>query len=79
MLHPVIDGVAEFLLAPEVTLGSLDGDVPKQELDLVQFAAGQVAESCAGAAPMPARDAASGTTSHSTFGVIPLPRLGRPC
>ena len=30
--HPVVNGVAEFLLASEVTLGSLDGDVPKQEL-----------------------------------------------
>jgi hypothetical protein len=42
--HPVIDCVAELLLAPEeVALRGLDGYMPKQELDLIQFAAGEVA------------------------------------
>lgn len=51
--HPVIDGVAQLLLASEVALGGLDRDVPEQELDLIQFAAGQVAEPRASAADMP--------------------------
>jgi len=41
--HPVVDGVAELLLAAEVSLRGLDGDMPEQELDLIEFAAGQVA------------------------------------
>jgi hypothetical protein len=37
---PVVDGAAQLLLAPEVTLGGLDRDVTEQKLDLIQFAAG---------------------------------------
>jgi hypothetical protein len=39
----------ELLLASEVALGRLDGDVAEQELDLIQFAARDVAKPRAGA------------------------------
>src|SRR5438046_1016034 len=42
--HPVIDGVAELLFAPEIALGGLYGHVAKQELDLIQFATGEMAQ-----------------------------------
>jgi hypothetical protein len=45
----IVHGNSELLFAPEVTLGRLDGDVAEQKLDLIQFAAGEVAEACAGA------------------------------
>ncbi|HEV2381014.1 MAG TPA: hypothetical protein VG206_14635 [Terriglobia bacterium] len=41
---PVVDGAAQLLLAPEVTLGGLDRDVTEQKLDLIQLAAGSTAE-----------------------------------
>ena len=53
----------------------------EQELNLIEFAAGEVTEPCATAPQvmrcklsMPAREAASRTISHSTFGVIPVPQ-----
>jgi len=46
---PVVDGISKMLLAAKVPLGRLDGDVPQQELDLVQFASGFAAQ--AGASP----------------------------
>jgi len=39
----VVDGVSELLIASEISLGRLNRDVPDQELDLVQLAAGQMA------------------------------------
>jgi hypothetical protein len=42
--HSVIDRVAKLLLASEVALGGLNGDMPKQELDLIPFATGEVAQ-----------------------------------
>ena len=51
--EPVVDGPPEFLLTSEVTFRGLDRHVPEQELNLVQFAAGEVAESSAGASIMP--------------------------
>ena len=33
----VINGVAELLLAPEVMFRGLDGDMPHQELNLIQL------------------------------------------
>src|SRR6266498_2692924 len=48
--HPVIDSLAELLLASEVALGGLDRDVPKQKLNLIQFAAGKVTQPCASTA-----------------------------
>ena len=47
--EPVVHGVSEFLFTAEVTLGRLNRDVPEEELNLVEFAPGQVAESGAGA------------------------------
>ena len=40
----VVHRVPELLLAPEVALGGLNRHVPKEELDLVQFAAGEVTQ-----------------------------------
>ena len=37
---PVVDGVAQLLLAPEITLGGLNRHMTEQKLDLIQFAAG---------------------------------------
>lgn len=41
---PVVHGVPELLLAAEVAFGRLNRHVAQQELNLVEFAAGQVAE-----------------------------------
>ena len=77
----VVDGVPELLLSPEVALGRLDRDVTEQELDLIQFDAGKMAETGAGAPQvmrgslsMPARAAAARTTSQSTLGDMPCPQ-----
>jgi|RhiMethySRZTD1v2_1073278.scaffolds.fasta_scaffold69206_7 hypothetical protein len=39
----VIHRNPQFLLAPKIPLGRLDRNVTKEELDLIQFAAGQMA------------------------------------
>ena len=39
----IVDGDSELLFAPEIPLRRLDGHVPEQELNLLQFAAGQMA------------------------------------
>jgi hypothetical protein len=36
---PVVDGAAQLLLAPKVTLRGLDRDATEEKLDLIQFAA----------------------------------------
>jgi hypothetical protein len=36
---PVVDGAAQLLLTPEITLCCLDRDMTEQKLDLIQFAA----------------------------------------
>jgi hypothetical protein len=71
----------ELLLASELALGRLDGDVAEQELDLIQLATRDVAKPGAGAPQvvrasfsMPARVAAARTTSQSTFGDMPSPQ-----
>jgi hypothetical protein len=40
---------SELLFASEVALSRLDGDVAEQKLDLIEFAAGEVAKASAGA------------------------------
>jgi hypothetical protein len=45
----VVYSGSELLFASEVALRGLDGDVSEQELDLIQFAAGEMAETGAGA------------------------------
>ena len=45
----VVHGNPELLLASEVAFGCLDGDVAEQELDLIKFAAGEMAETSASA------------------------------
>ena len=42
--HLVVDGVTQLLLAAQIPLGRLDGDVSEQELNLVQFTARDVAQ-----------------------------------
>ena len=46
---PIIDGAANALLAAQVSLGRLNGDVPEKKLNLLQFATRSVAEPGAGA------------------------------
>jgi hypothetical protein len=48
--HAVVHGKPKLLLASEIALGRLDGDVTEQELNLVQFATGKVTETSTGAA-----------------------------
>ena len=45
----VVYGNPELLLASKVAFGCLDGDVAEQELDLIQFTAGEMTETGAGA------------------------------
>jgi hypothetical protein len=49
-LYPdfVIDGTLNPLFATEISLGCLNRNVTKQELDLLQFASGGVAKPCTG-------------------------------
>jgi len=42
--HPVVHGVPGLLFASEVALGCLNRDMSEQELDLVQFATGEVTQ-----------------------------------
>src|SRR5688572_8788409 len=44
----IVHGIPELLLASEIALRRLNGNVAEQELDLVQFAARQVAQTRAG-------------------------------
>jgi hypothetical protein len=44
----IVDRIAETLLAPEVSLRCLDGDMTQQKLNLLQFAASLMAQSCTG-------------------------------
>ena len=50
---PVIHGGTNALLAAEVSLRRLNGDVPEKELNLFQFTARSVAQSSTGPTPMP--------------------------
>jgi hypothetical protein len=77
----VVHRAPKLLLAPEVALGRLNRDVPEEELDLVQFAAGEWhsraqvrRRSCGARLLMSAAAAAFRTTSHRTFAVIPFPQ-----
>ena len=42
--EPVVHSASEFLFAPEVPLRRLDGDMPQEKLDLLELAAGQMAQ-----------------------------------
>lgn len=42
--HPVVNGVANPLLAAKISLGGLDRHVSKEKLNLVEFTAGLMAE-----------------------------------
>jgi hypothetical protein len=43
--HPIIHGLAEFLLAAQVPLRCLNGNVTQEKLNLLELPAGQVAQS----------------------------------
>jgi hypothetical protein len=49
----IVDRIAETPLAPEVSLRCLDGDVTQQKLNLLQFTASLMAQSCTGTSFMP--------------------------
>ena len=53
----IVDRIPETLLAPEISLRRLDGDVTQEKLDLFQFASGLVAQACAGRRSCGATDA----------------------
>jgi hypothetical protein len=55
---PLVNGSAKALLAPQVPLGGLNRHVSQQELDLLQLAAGSVAQTGAGPAGVVGRDTA---------------------
>jgi hypothetical protein len=42
----IVDRITETLLAPEVAFRGLDGDMTQQKLNLFQFAASLMAQSC---------------------------------
>jgi len=44
----IVNRIPETLLAPQVSLPRLDGDVTQQELNLLQFTAGLMAQSRTG-------------------------------
>ena len=44
----IVNGIPETLLVPQVSLRRLDGDVTQQKLNLLQFAAGLMAQSRTG-------------------------------
>lgn len=46
--HPAVYRVPKLLLATEITLGGLNGDVAEQKSNLVEFAAGLVTQTGAG-------------------------------
>ena len=48
-MQAVVHGAPKLLRAPEVALGRLIRDVSEEDLDLVQVAAGEVAQSGTGA------------------------------
>ena len=50
----VVHGAAQLLFAPQITFGGLNRYMPEEELNLIQFATGEVAQARAGAALMPA-------------------------
>ena len=78
----IVHGDSDLPFASEIALRRLDGDVSEQELDLIQFAIREVAETGTSAPQImranlsiPARAAAAQTTSHSTFGDMPSPHM----
>jgi DNA-binding beta-propeller fold protein YncE len=71
----IVHGAPEFLLAPEVPLRRLNGHVPEEELDLIQLAACQVAQTGAheGMGTVPSCDGASEWTCASATACSPSP------
>jgi hypothetical protein len=67
----VINGIAQSLLAPEIALRGLHADVPEQELDLVEFAAGQVAQTGARAAEIVGRNIHQSAAGRSSLDHAP--------
>jgi hypothetical protein len=72
----------ELLFAAEISFSRLYGHVPEEELNLIQFADRKLTQTVRTAPEimgasfsMPHRAAASLTTSHRTFGVIPSPHI----
>lgn len=79
---PVVDRVPKTLLAAEILFGRLDGNVAKQELDLVQFPSGVAAQASARPTEIVRRQILNGrslaqsfTTCHTTRSVTPFPHV----
>ena len=56
----IVHGIPELLLASEIALRRLDGNVAEQEVDLVQFAARQVAQTRTGSSQIVRRQLVDG-------------------
>src|SRR5260370_11081048 len=67
----VIHRVAQFLFASKVMLGGLNGCMAKQELNVLKFSPGQVAESCAGAAEVMRSEILDVGACRSRFDDVP--------
>lgn len=61
---PVVHCIAQALAACDITFGRLNAHVPEQELDLLQFAAGLVAQPSARAAQIVRAQLRLGRTPH---------------
>jgi hypothetical protein len=78
----IIHREPQFLFAPEIAFGRLDRAMPEQELDLFEFATGEMTEaayvrrrSCGASLSMSATRAACFTIFQITFGVMPSPQI----
>ena len=79
---PVVDRVLKALFTPKISLGRLDGDVPQQELNLIQLASAsrhrrpQVRRrSCGAKFAMTALLAQSLMTCHTNLSVTTVPQV----
>jgi hypothetical protein len=72
-----VHGATQFLLAPEVPFRRLNRHVSQEELDLIQFAAGEVAQTRAGPSQVVRRElidaGAVGVTSSLATASLPSP------
>jgi hypothetical protein len=67
----VVHGASEFLFAPKVAFSCLDRYVTEQKLNLVKFAAGQMAQSCAGTTEIVRRELLDARTGGGGLHDVP--------
>jgi hypothetical protein len=69
--QPVVHRMTQFLFAPQVTFSGLNRSVSEQELDLLQFAAGQVAQTRTGTPQIMRREVLDAGTLGSGLHHVP--------